>query len=108
MTKLLTVADCLHAIEQELRLLEWWTHSAPDEQALSSPEPFCVDCLAFEQWLQWVMLPRMRALLDSGAELPARSAMAEMAEMVYAELPGKTAALRRALKQLDRLLTQAG
>ncbi|WP_258876037.1 YqcC family protein, partial [Pseudomonas aeruginosa] len=34
------------------------TQTAPE--ALASPEPFCVDTLALEQWLQWIFLPRMK------------------------------------------------
>lgn len=104
--KLVSVVDCLDAIEAELRSLERWAEQPPEVSALESSTPFCVDTLAFEEWLQWILLPRMRALLDAGAELPSQSAIAEMAEVVFAENLGRTAGLRRALKQLDRLLVR--
>jgi len=104
--ELSSLADCLHCIEQQLRELGWWTQSPPNEQALLSQEPFCIDTLTFEQWLQWVLLPRMRIMLEEQAVLPRQSAIAEMADVVYVEQLGQTVALRRAIKQFDRLLNK--
>ncbi|MEF0565218.1 YqcC family protein, partial [Pseudomonas aeruginosa] len=50
------LADQLLLIERELRALGWWSESSPAPEALASPEPFCVDTLALEQWLQWIFL----------------------------------------------------
>ncbi|MDM7858222.1 YqcC family protein [Thiopseudomonas acetoxidans] len=106
MRELSSLADCLHCIEQQLRELGWWTQSPPNEQALLSQEPFCIDTLTFEQWLQWVLLPRMRIVLEKQVPLPSQSAIAEMADVVYAEQLGQTVALRRAIKQFDRLINK--
>jgi uncharacterized protein YqcC (DUF446 family) len=57
---------------------------APAE-ALASVEPFSVDTLDFEQWLQWIFLPRMKMILEQDLPLPNASGIQEMAEMVYAE-----------------------
>lgn len=106
MRELSSLTDCLQSIEQELRELGWWAQCPPSEQALCSQEPFCIDTLTFEQWLQWVLLPRMRVMLEEQAVLPRQSAIAEMADVVYAEQLGQTVALRRAIKQFDRLLNK--
>ncbi len=102
------LADCLLEIEAELRRLGWWENQQPCASSLASSEPFCVDTLAFEQWLQWVFLPRMKQLLEQASELPGRSAITEMAEVAYVEIPGKTVVLRRHLKRMDRLLERHG
>jgi len=107
MAGLSSLVNCLSSIEQELRELGWWSQSPPSEQALCSQEPFCVDSLPFEHWLQWVLLPRMQQLLDENAALPQNSAIAEMADVVYREQLSKTAALRRAIKQFDHLICKA-
>lgn len=107
MPVLSSVEVCLDSIEHELRTLGWWEQAPPSAQALSSSEPFCVDTLTFVQWLQWIFVPRMRALLEAKAALPQRSAIADMADVVFAQQLGKTAALRRAIKQVDRLLSKA-
>lgn len=64
------LADQLLLIERELRALGWWSESSPAPEALASPEPFCVDTLALEQWLQWIFLPRMKLILESDSALP--------------------------------------
>ncbi|OYW90485.1 MAG: pseudouridine synthase, partial [Pseudomonadales bacterium 32-61-5] len=46
------LAEQLLLIERELRVLGVWEALSPDPQALASREPFCVDTLSFEQWLQ--------------------------------------------------------
>lgn len=101
------VADQLLLIERELRQLGWWQSEAPSAEALASQTPFCVDTLAFEQWLQWILLPRMKVLLESDAPLPAVSGIKAMAEMAYREQPVKVRGLLDALGEFDRVLTRA-
>jgi uncharacterized protein YqcC (DUF446 family) len=101
------VAEHLLLIERELRALGWWSEESPDEQALSSPEPFSVDTLEFEQWLQWIFLPRMKLILEHDLALPNASGIREMAEMVYATRERETRSLRQLLAQFDQLITQA-
>lgn len=101
------IAEQLLLIERELRLLGWWSERAPSAEALASREPFCVDTLAFEQWLQWVFLPRMKALLESSAPLPAASGIREMVEESYRGRESEVAALLAALGEFDRLITGA-
>ncbi|MBU3058257.1 YqcC family protein [Pseudomonas indica] len=101
------LADQLLLIERELRLLGWWADSEPSAEALASPEPFCVDTLTFEQWLQWVFLPRMKVLIEGGYELPTVSGIRPMAEVVYRECPVETRALMQALGEFDRLIKSA-
>ena len=100
------LAEHLLLIERELRLLGWWQDEAPSAEALASPEPFCVDTLTFEQWLQWIFLPRMKVLLESGAALPSVSGIQAMGEMVYRQQPGIARRLLELLGELDRLLTR--
>jgi uncharacterized protein YqcC (DUF446 family) len=101
------LAEQLLLIERELRLLGWWDEQAPSAEALASQEPFCVDSLTFEQWLQWIFLPRMKQLLEADAELPSVSGIQVMAEMVYREQPGVARRLLELLGEFDRLLTGA-
>src|SRR5690606_19079730 len=84
-SRLPAVADQLLLIERELRVLGWWSEISPSAEALASQQPFGVDTMVFEQWLQWVFLPRMKFILESGNELPKVSGILPMAEMVYRE-----------------------
>lgn len=101
------VAEQLLLIERELRVLGWWSDSPPSAQALASYEPFCVDTLAFEQWLQWIFLPRMKVILEQDLPLPNASGILEMAEMVYATRQQEVRFLQQSLAQFDRLITEA-
>lgn len=101
------LAEHLLLIERELRVLGWWQTQAPSADALASPEPFCVDTLTFEQWLQWIFLPRMKVLLETGAPLPSVSGVQAMAEMVYQQQPRVARRLLELLGEFDRLLTRA-
>lgn len=99
------VADQLLLVERALRVQGWWDASPPSAQALASVEPFCVDTLDFAQWLQWIFLPRMKAIIEAGAELPAVSGILPMAEQVYGADSRAAAELLRALGDFDRLIT---
>jgi uncharacterized protein YqcC (DUF446 family) len=101
------VAEQLLLIERELRVLGWWSDSPPSNEALGSREPFCVDTLEFEQWLQWIFLPRMKIILEQDLPLPNASGIVEMAEMVYATRQAEVQVLQKLLAQFDRLITDA-
>lgn len=101
------LAEQLLLIERELRALGYWEQQPPSADALASQEPFCVDSLKFEQWLQWIFLPRMKQLLETNAPLPSVSGIQPMAEVVYREQPVVARRLLELLGEFDRLLTRA-
>ena len=51
-----------------------WPNEEPAEQdlnnAMESAVPFAVDCLAFESWLAFIFIPKMRILLKQEMPLP--------------------------------------
>ena len=108
-TRFPQIADQLLLIERELRVQGWWSEVSPSAQALASVEPFAVDTLDFEQWLQWIFLPRMKAILEQDLALPNASGIQEMAEMVFAarNVQGKDRQLQVLLKKFDRLISDA-
>lgn len=99
------VADQLLLVERALRVQGWWDEEAPSAEALASEQPFCVDTLDFAQWLQWIFLPRMKGILESGAPLPAASGIQPLAEQVYGAGNPQAAELYAALGEFDRLIT---
>lgn len=94
----------LGAIQQELRRLDCWAALPPPAERFASTLPFCVDTLSIEQWLQFVFLPRMQALLDAGADLPRGSGLAAYAEVCFREQMGARTELIALLKAMDELL----
>ncbi|AZE51169.1 Uncharacterized protein YqcC [Pseudomonas chlororaphis] len=100
------IAEQLLLIERELRLQGLWDDAPPSTEALASVEPFAVDTLEFEQWLQWIFLPRMKAILEQDLPLPSASGIQEMAEVVFAGRPmqGRDLQLQILLKEFDQLI----
>jgi len=101
------IAEQLLLIERELRVLGMWKAVPPSDEDLSSREPFCVDTLDFDQWLQWIFLPRMKTILEQDLALPNASGILEMAQMVYASRPTETKTLQTLLAEFDQLITAA-
>lgn len=65
------------ALEQLETVMEQegvWPKKMPAEQdlknAMESSVPFAVDCLAFESWLAFIFIPKMRILLKQEMPLP--------------------------------------
>jgi uncharacterized protein YqcC (DUF446 family) len=101
------LALMLTRIEAELRRLGLWSALPPPAAALQSTLPFCFDTLAFEQWLQWVFLPRFWALLQQGGPLPERSGIAPMAEVWFEDKAMDAENLIELLRAFDEVLASA-
>lgn len=81
----------LQATEQCLKESGLWQNQPPDSEAFACTEPFCVSTMLPLEWLQWVFLPRMQALLDAGAPLPVTLAIAPYYEVALdAAMPHRT------------------
>lgn len=100
------LADALLELEQQLRALELWAVSPPPPAALASREPFCVDTLPFEGWLQWIFIPRMAQIIETGGSVPAGCNIQPMGEEVFAHLGGRAAGLVETLGRIDRAAGQ--
>ncbi|MBQ0761555.1 YqcC family protein [Marinobacter psychrophilus] len=98
------VADRLLAIEIQLRQMNCWQSEPLAAEKYLSREPFCLDTMSFEQWLQFVLLARMKQLVEDDQPLPMVSGVAPMAEEHYRSGSGPGQALIRELAALDELL----
>ncbi|WP_163835786.1 YqcC family protein [Spartinivicinus ruber] len=74
------ISSLLTELEQELQHLNMWEFSPPSAESLTSTEPFCVDTLALNQWLQWIFIPRLRALIEGSLPLPSNCSILPIAE----------------------------
>ncbi len=97
------VRQHLHAIEQVLRDHQLWQGVAPQPAAFDSTQPFCMDTLEPHEWLQWVLIPRMHALIDSAQPLPDSFAIAPYYEMALDAAHVGREPLLAALQELDVL-----
>ncbi|GJM05616.1 MAG: hypothetical protein DHS20C09_16120 [marine bacterium B5-7] len=103
------IADVLLEVEASLRTHGKWDKYRPDASDLNSTIPFCMDTLKFEQWLQWIFLPRMKDTIEKTKPLPAQSGIFEYAEECLHKDDPSTNTLLKQLKTFDDLISiQAG
>ena len=105
MNQYLLVAGLLGELTAELQRLERWQADHPGSEALASELPFCVDTLSFDQWLQFVLIPRMEQLVLLQAPLPTSVSLYPMASEVYKEELAEVEALLRLIARFDLLLS---
>lgn len=94
----------LNAISLQMQEKNLWQATQPSKEALSSPEPFCVDTLTFCEWIQWIMLPRLEKMAHAQARLPGNSDMFSMAEEAFKNVDAETEELLNLILRLDQCL----
>ena len=99
------VLNLLNAMEQELKKLALWEGLPPSPEALASTTPFCMNTLRLSQWLQWIFIPRVRAIIDQGAELPVGANMRPYAEEAFVVDGVHSTVLLDIIGQLDQLMS---
>ena len=60
-------------IEQELRRIGVWQEVRPPEEAFQSTRPFFGDTMSFYQWVQFVLIPRVRSVVAERGHFPPKS-----------------------------------
>ena len=99
------VKALLIELETELKQQGLWAAIWPDSTALQSTLPFCYDTLPLEQWLQFIFLPRMQALLDAKQTLPANIAILPIAQLAFAGRLVKPDSLLDVIRRIDNGLS---
>lgn len=90
----------LSRIEQYLKQEDLWSARAPGKAALMSDTPFAADVMPFEQWLQFIYLPKMQQYVEQNHGVPRQMKVAPMAHEVFAS---KHLVLTHTLMTLDNL-----
>ena len=99
------VLALLDTLEKEMQELKLWGQEAPSDAALQSVEPFAVDTLQFNEWLQWIFIPRLGAMAHANIALPYASGIAEMAEEWLPARGINGSELLVVLRTLDKMLS---
>lgn len=102
------ISLALKELELELLRLGVWSVQGPARGQLASTEPFCVDTMAFEQWLQWVFIPRMQLHADQGLALPGGCRVTPMGEQALGHLGRGQMEVLRLLARIDQLTDDLG
>jgi uncharacterized protein YqcC (DUF446 family) len=100
------VGLALQSLQHVMSNLGHWSESGVSDDALASQQPFCLDTMNFSQWLQFVFIPNIQALIDTHQILP-RLVKGQGIEPMAIEFYKNTQADRDILvliRQLDHLL----
>jgi len=106
MTIYLQAQQLLAAIEAELKNTSLWNDVPPSAEALASTTPFCIDTMAFTDWLQFVFLVKMQQLVVMQMPLPENMAIQPMAEEAFKPLTTDTRELLALILSFDQLLNK--
>ena len=98
------IADVLLEVEANLRTSGKWDHQQPDASDLESGIPFCMDTLRFEQWLQWIFLPKMKIAIEETKPLPTKSSILVYAKECLHKDDPNTSHLLKLIKRFDDLI----
>ena len=94
----------LKLIEGEMRNLHLWSEQPPTPSAMASRTPFCYDTMPLAAWLQWVLLPRLRAAVERNEVLPDASDIAPLAEHELRDLGVNPYRLIDLIREVDELI----
>src|SRR5262249_37822193 len=103
MNRYKTATSHADRIERELRSLNAWQSSPLPDEAYDTKKAFFADRMTFYQWLQFVLLPRIREIVEERGEFPAESSVGAYA---VRELDGveEAGGLVRALSEFDEFI----
>jgi uncharacterized protein YqcC (DUF446 family) len=90
-------------LETAMRTLCLWSEECPDPECFESELPFFVDRLSFQQWLQFVLIPKCYQLITLRQALSIGAQITPMAETIFTKTQVNKP-LFSALESLDSIL----
>jgi uncharacterized protein YqcC (DUF446 family) len=99
------ISTLLADLAFELKSLNLWQISQPSAAELSSNAPFCCDTLAFEQWLQFLFIPKITMMIHQQQSLPEKISLTPMAEEGFKYLSTSAKPLIDIIQKIDKTLT---
>lgn len=99
----------LRRLEATMKATNMWRMNAPTPAAYESQQPFCIDTMDLPQWLRFVFITRLDALIEAEAPLPEKCDVAPVLATYLAQR-GASAndrlLLCKAVEEIDRLVTE--
>jgi uncharacterized protein YqcC (DUF446 family) len=99
--------NLLNELQTELKLAGLWSDTEPSKITLSSIQPFGLDTLTFYEWLQFVLVKKLRLICDRRESLPDSSDVTTMAEEVFKSDEITAPEVLRILSIIDRFISHA-
>lgn len=101
-----SLAQLLERLNDSLKLYQLWSDAAPSREALASTQPFAVDTLTIEQWLQFILVPKLMVLIETKQPLPTQICVLPIVEQSFAQRQIDAPLLISTVAKIDRLLGQ--
>ena len=60
-------------IKAEMKRIGYWSKEPLPEEAYQYKQAFAMDTMAFTQWMQYILIPRVHSIVDEKGEFPERS-----------------------------------
>ena len=95
----------LQNLEDELTRHSLWSKDRPSKEAMADTTPFCCESMSFENWLQFIFIPKMKILIATKQALPSHISVAPMAHHVWNALVERHT-LIIILDDLDKFLSE--
>jgi len=74
-----SVAAQIDAIESEMKRVGLWQEEPLEPERLEFTRAFAGDTMAFQQWLQFIFVPRVREIVAARGTFPSQSQVAARA-----------------------------
>ena len=98
-----TVNARIDEIEVEMRRIGLWSEKPPAPEAFDFHRAFAMDTMAFSQWLQFIFVPRVNQIIESGEPFPTHSSVGAQAVREFDGEPDASH-LCTLLSQFDHLI----
>ncbi|WP_283789703.1 YqcC family protein [Bermanella sp. WJH001] len=96
------LSDAINHLIEQMQSEQLWSAISPDEHALKSTQPFCLDTLTFEQWLQFVMVPTFLNMIRQRQALPKQCDIEPMAQQVWQQ---RYLMVQASIKAIDEVIS---
>jgi len=60
-------------IEAEMKRIGYWSPDLLPEEAYDFQQAFAMDTMAFSQWMQFILIPRVREIIEEHGTFPSNS-----------------------------------
>lgn len=102
------LGDALRRLEATLKAADLWQVERPNAEAFDSQQPFCVDTMTMPQWLRFVFIARLDALVAARDALPSACQVAPAMDVYLRQekiKPSNLLLVVKAIEEVDRVIT---
>lgn len=104
------VAEKIAAIESEMKRTGLWRSEPLPQEKYNFRQAFALDTMAFTEWLQFILIPRVKEILTTDGEFPAKSEVGAQAFREFVMYPAydetQTERLLSLLNEFDALFAR--